>query len=201
MPPEIPTVTGHWAIILAAGASQRMGTCKAMLPWGEGQTLLTYQVEQFAKAGIETIAVLNPQNGAVVGNSVNSMRAIVNTTSELGKTHSILLGLSQLPANFATVIISAVDQPRPAQLYQDLIHRSQQQANPIVVPTCQGKIGHPILFSRQLLPELLTISEATLGLRQVIQKYRQEISYVEATEVVLSDLNTPDTYNQLLRKL
>lgn len=181
-----------------------MGTCKAMLPWGEGQTLLTYQIEQFSRAGIGTIAVLNRQNAALVGNSINSIhavRTIVNTSPELGKTHSILLGLSQLPTNFATVIIAAVDQPRPAQLYQDLIHRSQQQTKPLVAPTYQGAIGHPILFSRQLLPELLAISEASLGLRQVIQKYRQEISYLEATEVVLRDLNTPDTYSQLLKKL
>ncbi len=201
MPPETSIAAGNWAIILAAGASQRMGTCKAMLPWGEGQTLLTYQIEQFSRAGIEAIAVLNPQNATLIGDSVRAIRAIVNPAPELGKTHSILLGLSQLPPNFATVIISAVDQPRPAQLYQDLIHRSQQQANPIVVPTCQGKIGHPILFSRQLLPELLTVSEATLGLRQVIQKYRSSISYLEATEIVLTDLNTPDAYNKLLKKL
>jgi molybdenum cofactor cytidylyltransferase len=178
-----------------------MGTCKAMLPWGEKQTLLTYQFEQFRMAGVGTIAVLNPRNAALMANSINSIRAIVNPSPELGKTHSILLGLSQLPPNFATVIISAVDQPRPAQLYQDLINRSQQQANPIVVPTCQGKIGHPILFSRQLFPELLTISEATLGLRQVIQKYRSSISYLEATEIVLTDLNTPDAYTKLLKKL
>ena len=201
MPPETSIAAGNWAIILAAGASQRMGTCKAMLPWGEGQTLFTYQIERFSRAGIRTIAVLNPRNAALMGNSIGAIRAIVNTSPELGKIHSILLGLSQLPPNFATVIISAVDQPRPAQLYQDLIHRSQQQANPLVVPTFQGKIGHPILFSRKLLPELLAISEATLGLRQVIKKYRSSISYLEATEIVLTDLNTPDAYNKSLKKL
>ena len=204
----------NWAIILAAGASQRMGTCKAGLPWGENQTLLTYQIEQFLIAGIRAIVVLNPHNANLLTNSPEilrsgqtpltpgryQVRAIVNSAPELGKTSSILLGLSQLPTNFTTVIISAVDQPRPAQVYQDLLHLSQQQLSPIVAPSYQGKMGHPILFSQKLWPELLTISEANLGLRQVIQKYRSHISYVEAPEIVLTDLNTPQLYQKVMKK-
>lgn len=204
----------NWAIILAAGASQRMGICKAGLPWGENQTLLTYQIEQFLIAGIRAIVVLNPHNANLLTNSPEilrsgqtplafggyQVRAIVNSAPELGKTSSILLGLSQLPTNFTTVIISAVDQPRPAQVYQDLLHLSQQQLNPIVAPSYQGKMGHPILFSQKLWPELLTISEANLGLRQVIQKYRSHISYVEAPEIVLTDLNTPQLYQKVMKK-
>lgn len=246
MPPEILQSNQsnqsdqNWAIILAAGASQRMGTCKAGLPWGENRTLLTYQIEQFLMAGIRAIVVLRPHNANLIANSSEllrsgqttlaalergnqtplnhlerenqpppaplergeyEVRAIVNPAPELGKTSSILLGLSQLPANFATVIISAVDQPRPAQIYQDLLHLAQQQPNPLIAPSYQGKMGHPILFSQRLLPELLMISEANLGLRQVIQKYRSHISYLEASEIVLTDLNTPAAYQTALKKL
>ncbi len=206
-----------------------MGACKAGLPWGENQTLLTYQIEQFLIAGIKAIVVLSPHNASLLTKfpeilrsgqsplaSLDSrnqtplaplerggyeVRAIINSAPELGKTSSILLGLSQLPTNFTTVIISAVDQPRPAQVYQDLLHLSQQQPNPVVAPSYQGKMGHPILFSQKLLPELLTISEANLGLRQVIQKYRSHISYVEAPEIVLTDLNTPHIYQKVMKKI
>lgn len=34
----------NFTIVLAAGASTRMGTCKSSLPWIEGKTLLTYQL-------------------------------------------------------------------------------------------------------------------------------------------------------------
>lgn len=225
---EISQLDQNWAIILAAGASQRMGTCKASLPWGENQTLLTYQIEQFLIAGIRAIVVLSPRNANLITNFSEllrsrqpplaslengnqtppaplerggyEVRAIVNPAPELGKTSSILLGLSQLPKNFATVIISAVDQPRPAQVYQDLLHLSQQPANLLVAPTYQGKMGHPILFTQRLLPELLAISEANLGLRHVIQKYRSHISYVEAPEIVLTDLNTPEAYQRVMKK-
>lgn len=193
----------NWAIILAAGASQRMGTCKAALPWGGDQNLLTYQIQQFFIAEIGAIVVLNPQNTELVNLITDlrklhqvSIKVIVNSSPERGKTSSILLGLSQLPPNFATVIISAVDQPRPATIYQHLLQTWQENQASIVAPTFQGKTGHPLLFSRKLLSELLTISEANLGLRQVIQKYRQEISYLEAEEIVLADLNTPDAYQK-----
>jgi len=190
-------IGSHWAIVLAAGASQRMGTCKAALPWGKDQNLLTYQLQQFHLAGINPIAVLNPRNAYLITEQIREkVRAIVNPTPEIGKTSSILLGLSQLPPEFKTVIISAVDQPRPANIYQDLLRTWQQNPALIIAPTSQGKIGHPVLFSQRLWPELLTITEASRGLRQVVQKYQKEIIYVPAAEIVLTDLNTPAVYQK-----
>ncbi len=45
------------AILLAAGESTRMGTLKALLPWG-GVTLIEYQVGELAAAGVEDIVVV-----------------------------------------------------------------------------------------------------------------------------------------------
>ncbi|MCC5653000.1 hypothetical protein LC609_24980 [Nostoc sp. XA013] len=40
---SIPLKLSHFAIVLAAGTSTRIGTCKTSLPWGDDQTLLTYK--------------------------------------------------------------------------------------------------------------------------------------------------------------
>ena len=92
--------------------------------------------------------------------------------------------------------ISAVDQPRPTQLYQRLLHVHQYRAAPITAPTYRGRLGHPLFFSNHVLPDLQNIREETLGLRQVVQKFDSLINRVECDPEVLSDLNTPESYNR-----
>src|SRR5439155_8711804 len=49
-------------VILAAGASTRMGTCKLLLPWGE-KTILTHLLDQWRSTGAAQIApVIDPSN-------------------------------------------------------------------------------------------------------------------------------------------
>lgn len=73
-------VSGGAAIILAAGASQRMGTAKALLPW-HGVTLVEYAVQQTRAAGAECIVVvLGPATQHL---SLEAM-TVVNTQPETG---------------------------------------------------------------------------------------------------------------------
>ena len=57
---EAPVAFG--VVILAAGASTRMGRCKFLLPWGE-KTILTHLFDQWRSAGAAQIApVIDPSN-------------------------------------------------------------------------------------------------------------------------------------------
>ena len=57
---EPPVAFG--VVILAAGASSRMGRCKFLLPWGE-KTILTHLLNQWRNAGAAQIApVIDPSN-------------------------------------------------------------------------------------------------------------------------------------------
>src|SRR5438046_4984913 len=57
---EAPFAFG--VVILAAGASTRMGTCKVLLPWGE-KTILTHLLNQWRSSGAAQIApVIDPSN-------------------------------------------------------------------------------------------------------------------------------------------
>ena len=191
----------HFALILAAGKSTRMGVCKTSLSWHHGQTLLRYQTEQFLLADITPIIVLGAHNAHRQSDCPPGSKVAININSNLGKTSSILKGLDYLPKVFSTITISAVDQPRSTNIYQTLLHTYRQEQPAIVAPCYRGKLGHPLLFSYRLLPWLKDISESSLGLRQVVSQFYSDLKKIEfATSEVLSDINDKDKYQLELQK-
>ncbi len=71
----------------------------------------------------------------------------------------------------------------------------------ITYPAYRGKGGHPIIFSKALLPELMRVKESLQGLREVVERHRAEVVRleVENAEVVL-DMNRPEEYQQEIEK-
>lgn len=189
-----------FAIILAAGFSTRMGICKTTLPWRNHPSLLRYQIEQFLQVNITPIVVLGSHNADRQANCPPGAQAVIKADSQSGKASTILAGLACLPQDLSTVTISAVDQPRSASIYQALLQTYRQEQALITAPCYLGKLGHPVLFSHRLLPDLKQISDSTLGLRKLIQDWPANIKKVEfAGPEVLIDINDPDTYRLLLR--
>lgn len=141
-----------YAIILAAGLSQRMGQCKASLPWAGEHTLLSYQISQLSLVGFYVIVVVGSHNQDLVSKYAriipsglmpnrkgicqsssqtevnqsvqNALRIhwVVNLDARNGKVSSILTGLSYVPVDCSAILISAVDQPRSATVYSRLLH-------------------------------------------------------------------------------
>ncbi len=191
----------HFALVLAAGLSTRMGICKTTLPWHDNRTLLRYQAEQFLLAGITPIIVLGSHNSYRRSDCPPGSKVVINFNSNLGKTTSILTGLNSLPKSFSTIIISAVDQPRSTYIYQTLIQAYRKESSSIIAPCYQSKLGHPLLFSSQLLPLLKNINESTLGLRKIISQLHYDIEKIEfSTSEVLKDLNNQNEYQMQLQK-
>ncbi len=192
------------AIILAAGFSTRMGQCKASLPWHNGTTLLTYQIKQFHRAGVASIVVLGTHNAHQQEHCPPNCIVTINPDATQGKVSSILTGLNQLPDDWDAVFISAVDQPRLAAVYQEMLAAFDQGRSQVILPvwvnaleeTPRQRVGHPPLFSRTLLPDLLAIRDKTLGLRNVIHTHQDAVTYLTlSSPSILLDLNTPELYS------
>jgi molybdenum cofactor cytidylyltransferase len=185
----------NFALILAAGKSTRMGICKTSLPWGAGRTLLTYQLEQWLSLGFTPVVVLGVHNIERQKDCPVGSLAVINPHSHAGKTTSILTGLEHIPYNFETLAISAVDQPREAKIYQQLLQAHQENSALITAPIYQNKMGHPILFAHQMRSHLANIREETLGLRHIIQEFHSVINKVAFDNPsVLLDINTREEY-------
>ncbi|TBR58560.1 MobA-like protein [Westiellopsis prolifica IICB1] len=184
-----------FAIILAAGTSIRMGTCKTALPWWEGKTLLRYQLEQWLIAGFTPVVVLGTHNIHRQTDCPCGSLVVINPNTSGGKTTSILAGLQNIPEHADILAISAVDQPRKSPVYQQLLQAHKYHSALITAPIYKSKIGHPLLFAKEMRSHLENIQEETLGLRQVIQDFYSLIWKIEFPDsAVTLDINTPEEY-------
>lgn len=184
------------AVLLAGGESRRMGSQKALLPW-QGRPLLEYQLAQLASVAevTEIIVVTGDRADALapIIAAARKARAVHNPAHAAGKSGSTRAGLAQVSDSATAILLTAVDQPRPAAIIRRLVREHLASGSPITVPLWQGRRGHPVLFDRTLLPELLVIEEATEGVRAVLQRDRGRVREVAFDDpVVLADLNTPE---------
>ena len=183
------------AILLSAGESSRMGRLKALLPW-QGSTLIQYQINALRKAGASEVVVVGGYKSDQILSEIQDQPgvvAIANPNYYQGKTTSIKAGLENLSSRNSTILILAVDQPRPINLLSKLISSHIIAGKAITMPVFNGKSGHPILFSSVLMAELLEIDEESEGLRAISRRYRESMNLVDIDNgIVNADLNTAE---------
>jgi len=184
------------AVLLAAGRSSRMRQTKALVPW-RGATLIEDQLAQLAALDeITEIIVVTGYDAGRVEPLVAAnpkARAVRNDAWARGKAGSVAAGMRAVAPDADAVLLLAVDQPRPAGVHRALIAEYDRTRAPVTLPEYKGRRGHPLLFDRALLPELLAIDDATLGVRAVVARHAAALRAVPCDDpVVLLDINTPE---------
>jgi CTP:molybdopterin cytidylyltransferase MocA len=133
--------------------------------------------------------------------------AIVNPRPEEGRSSSIRTGLRAFGAPPDAILIASVDQPLKSDLIDALLRCAGKEwtraacgapsSDPsarrtIVLPVFQGHRGHPPLFHGALFGELLGVSEAAEGLRQVVRRTPERVLEMPwHRDDILLNLNTP----------
>ena len=190
------------AILLSAGESSRMGTPKALLDWF-GQTLVLAQSEALFEGGADRVIVVTGAHHNEISDTIfdkPNITVVANADWSQGKTTSIKTGLRELSTSCQTLIVLAVDQPRPAWAINQALQSHLNSKCPVTSPRYSGHGGHPLLFDAALLPELSNISEEHEGLRDVMKRYDRAMNRVYFDNpVVRFDLNTPDDYETALK--
>jgi CTP:molybdopterin cytidylyltransferase MocA len=151
------------AIVLAAGASRRLGQPKQLLMHG-GETLLERAIRMARAAGAAHVLAVLGANFEIICASVSLDPAIlaINGRWQRGISTSIHAGLKALDAvdrNAAGALILACDQPRlTADHLRGLIETFAAQAKPSIVASAYaGTLGIPAVFPRRAFPDLLAL--------------------------------------------
>ena len=176
-----------------------MGHPKPLLPWQDG-LLIGFQIRALADVGVSQIVVVLGHAAAEVAPYVlghGNIKMVINPHYLHGKTTSIKVGLEGVGHRMSTVLLLAVDQPRPTELLQYLLEEHCSQNALITQPVYRDKGGHPLLFDASLLPELRAISEERQGVREVMERDPERVNRVPIeSPVVLLDINTKKEYKQ-----
>ena len=185
------------AVILAAGLSSRMGSCKPLLPLG-GCNLLGHCRSLFAGCGLtEVLVVVGHQAEDVRTESAFlGLRTVENPDYRTGMFSSVQRAVSVLPEDIDAFFILPVDIPliRPATVRRLLGDFAAGSGN-ILYPTFAGRRGHPPLIPAALIPAIQAHDGAG-GLEALLGRYPgREVAVWD--EGILLDADTPDDLQRL----
>jgi CTP:molybdopterin cytidylyltransferase MocA len=191
------------AIILSGGASRRMGTPKALLPY-EGRTFLEHllQVTNHSRIGVRRVVLGAGAEGIAESVALKSDEVVVNGDWEKGQLSSLHAALRTLPDGTDGMLVCLIDHPLISSgLVHDLIERFYALRQPIVLPVYKSRRGHPVIFSSVLYEELLAAPLET-GARSVVWAHREEVSELHTTEEgCVLNLNDPDALAEAREKI
>ena len=184
------------AVILAAGQSRRMGSQKLLLPFA-GQTVIGHIVCQVLTARIERTVVVTASDGDAIRLALTGkpVTFVVNPDPAAEMLGSVRCGLRALPPECTATIVVLGDQPTiRTELIADLARSFHSTRARIVVPTFQGRRGHPLLISADYFAEVFTQHDG-VGLRGLLQAHPSDIVELEVADAaVLNDMDSPEDY-------
>jgi molybdenum cofactor cytidylyltransferase len=192
------------AIVLAAGASVRMGAPKAGLPLGgHGETVLSTGVRALLDAGVPRVVIVAGAYPGAVRDAWpfpdRRVRIVEHADWGDGQLSSLLAGLSAVNGpDLEAVLVTLVDVPlvAPATI-RAVIDAWTTSHAPIVRPARGDEHGHPVLFDRVLFEELAR-ADVSIGAKSVVRAHEAEIVNVPVTDQgAFADMDTPEDYERL----
>jgi molybdenum cofactor cytidylyltransferase len=181
-------------IILAAGESRRMGFPKAMLRYRE-ETFLDTLIGLLSPHCSPVIVVLGAHAGRIRESTMRSAVFVHNQDYQRGMTTSLQCGLRAIPAHADSLLFTLVD--HPAVSTATIKSLLAVPAPLLRVPRHGGRRGHPIWFSRELIPEFLQLPE-TGAARDVVHAHAAATQFLDLDDPgIVADIDDPVAYGRL----
>lgn len=179
-----------------------MGEPKALLRV-EKQTFIERIIAALVQARIREIIVVLGRHADEIRPTIIELpvKVVVNEEYKKGQLSSLQAAIRSLQGEDCDgILVHLVDHPfvNP-DLVEEMINRFYESKSLIVVPTCKGRRGHPVLFSSRLFEELLA-APLEIGAKQVVHAHRAETLEIETSEEgVVIDIDTPGEYKEYVK--
>jgi len=191
-------------IVLAAGASSRMGRAKASLPLGQtGETVVSCVVRTLFRGGLTQIVVVSGAHIDAVRAAMPShearARVIEHAGWQAGQLSSLLAGLAAIDDPLLEgALVMPVDVPLVnATTVSAVIGAWRRARAPIVRPADGARHGHPVIFDRSVFSDLRAADPDT-GAKAVFAIHRDRVLNVEVKDSgAFEDIDTPEEYERV----
>ncbi|NPA99472.1 MAG: nucleotidyltransferase family protein [Crenarchaeota archaeon] len=192
-------------VVLAAGLSRRFEGNKLLYMYEPGKPVVRMTVENALDAGVGPVIVVTGYMRDEVREALRGLRylEVYNSEYHKGMSSSVKTGVGYVIKEFKEyngVFITPGDTAWIHPLvYRFLVEKQRETRGlyKIIVTSHMGRRGHPVLFSAEIVPEIMGISEERRGLKELTRKYSRETLVLELMfPGIILDL---DTYNDLNR--
>lgn len=181
------------AVVLAAGASSRLGGPKALLRDGRGSALARV-VAAARAAGCDPVVVVVGAHAERVRPEalLAGARVVENAAWARGRSGSARVGLAAA-GPFDAVLVWPVDHPAvsPATA-RALVGAFAGDAAAVVVPSFEGKHGHPILLRADVAVEVAKLGDDE-PLRNAVWRVPARVRVLAVEDAgILVNVDTPE---------
>jgi molybdenum cofactor cytidylyltransferase len=186
-------------VILAAGASSRMGTQKLLLPLG-GEPLVTRTVRQVGEAGFDDVLVVVGHEHERILAAIEGLRCrhAINPDYATGMGSSFRTAVEAL-GDSAAAMFALADQPFVTATEYRRVLDTYRAQSPGIVSVRYGEVSAPPhLFSREFFPELAVLEH---GARPVLERHRDRRVILQFPAELLLDIDTPEDYERAKTRL
>ena len=186
-------------IILAAGASSRMGTPKALLDY-RGETFVGRLVRVLGTSCKPVIVVLGYHSDALQKQVPATASIVINPDPSRGQLSSLQTALETLPQDADGFAFIPVDSPAVEEATVATLARAFEHRRPstlFVIPRLSGKRGHPVVATRAIANEFLALPP-TAEAREVVHAHVDRTEYVDVDDAgIFTDVDDPEAYRRL----
>ena len=186
-------------VVLAAGASTRLGQPKQLLRFGD-KTLLAQICEVALAVENQQVIVVLGAHCEAIKPAIEQLPVQILTNEKWadGMGSSIACGISHLPKNADAVLLLLCDQPFvTAAFLEKLIEKWRSSNSRIVTSAYGGTFGPPAILDKKLFPELAAL-HGQHGAKKLMEKYGEHLELVDFPEGAV-DIDSPDDLVRLGR--
>lgn len=192
-------------VILAAGASSRMGQAKAALPIGTtGETVVSRVVKTLIEGGVPRVVVVAGAHIDAVRRAMSpheTRAAVVEHAGwEHGQLSSLIAGLDAIDQPLLeAALVTLVDVPLLSPVTVAAVIREWRRTRaPITRPVSGSRHGHPVIFDRSVFSDLRK-ADPNVGAKAVFALHRDRVLNVEVNDPgAFEDIDTPGDYKRVL---
>jgi molybdenum cofactor cytidylyltransferase len=174
-----------------------MGRPKLLLPFRDG-TVVGSLIRALRDGGVsEIVLVIAPGDEALrTWGTEAGVRIAVNPEPERGMLSTILEGIAAA-GDAETLVVCPADLPA---LLPSTVRTVLAAQSPLAVPSYQGRRGHPLVISPELIPEIRTL-HLDVGLRELLDRHPDRLRIIEVDDPgCVRDVDTPEEYHALVEE-